>query len=170
MGPRALHALRKALERQLGDQGSALLQEAGYAEGDEFHELLEKWLSEHSGISDPGSLDSNMLGEVLTGFFKTLGWGEVVINRIGTAALAVDSPNWSEAEPGAADIPSCNFTVGLLAALLGNLAGRQVAVMEVECRTQGDDRCRFLAGSPQTLQAVYEGLLRGRTYQAVLGV
>jgi hypothetical protein len=40
--------------------------------------------------------------------------------------------------------------------------------MELECRTRNDSRCRFLAGSPQTLQAVYDAMSAGRDYRDVL--
>jgi len=53
--------------------------------------------------------------------------------------------------------------------MLGRLAGEYVAVMEIECRSRGDERCRFLAGSAETLQAVYEGVSDGRDYRNVLG-
>ncbi len=52
--------------------------------------------------------------------------------------------------------------------LLTRVAGRDLAVMEVECRSRRDGQCRFLLGSPDTLGAVYEGLREGRSYLEVL--
>jgi hypothetical protein len=45
-----------------------------------------------------------------------------------------------------------------------------VAVMEVECRSRGDGRCRFLAGAPETLGLVYERMAQGMGYGEALGL
>ncbi len=57
-----------------------------------------------------------------------------------------------------------------LADFFGRLSGEPVAVMEVECRSRNDERCRFLSASPDTLNAVYEEMTRGHNYEEVLGV
>jgi hypothetical protein len=41
------------------------------------------------------------------------------------------------------------------------VAGSPVAVLEVSCRTRGDDRCSFLFGSEQAIHDVYGLLLEG---------
>ncbi len=57
----------------------------------------------------------------------------------------------------------------MLASFLTALAdGSPIAVMEIECRGQGDAQCRFLTGSPETLGSVYEAVSRGEDYRAVL--
>jgi hypothetical protein len=43
-----------------------------------------------------------------------------------------------------------------------------MAVMEVECRSCNQARCRFLAGSQETLQAVYDAMSDGRDYREAL--
>lgn len=170
IGRRLLHALRQVMQRDFGEQASATLQEAGYATGDEVYEAFRRWLVEYAGLEDPADLDAEYLNEVLGTFFTTLGWGTVTVERIGSAGLAVDSPDWAEADPSAnALAPGCHVTAGLLAGFLGHLAEDDVAVMEIECRTRNDSRCRFLAGSPETLQAVYEALSTGKDYRAALG-
>jgi hypothetical protein len=65
-------------------------------------------------------------------------------------------------------MPMCFFTAGLLADFLRRLSGESVAVMEVECRSRNDARCRFLSATPETLQRVYEGMTAGRTYEEAL--
>ncbi len=40
--------------------------------------------------------------------------------------------------------------------------------MQVECLTCGDERCRFLVGSPATLQQVFEAMTEGRHYSELL--
>jgi predicted hydrocarbon binding protein len=169
MGSRMLHRLRDVLERDFGDQAAPALQEAGFAAGDELYEAWTGWLAERTGVSDPGDLDAARLGELLGAFFTSLGWGHLQVERLG-AALVVDASEWAEADPTAgAVVPSCHLTAGVLAGLLGRLADQHVAVMEIECRTRGDATCRFLAGAPETLQAVYDALTEGRDYRSVLG-
>jgi hypothetical protein len=40
--------------------------------------------------------------------------------------------------------------------------------MEVECRSRGDARCRFLAGAPETLSLLYERMAQGSGYVEAL--
>ncbi|MGH7701834.1 MAG: V4R domain-containing protein, partial [Gemmatimonadales bacterium] len=70
----------------------------------------------------------------------------------------------------ATQYPSCHLTSGLLADFLGRVSSAIVGVMEVECMSRGDARCRFLAGAPETMQTVYEGMAQGIGYSTVLGV
>jgi hypothetical protein len=39
--------------------------------------------------------------------------------------------------------------------------------MEVECRSMGAPRCRFLIGSADMLQHIYEEMARGASYEQV---
>jgi len=55
-----------------------------------------------------------------------------------------------------------------LAEFFGRLSGEPVAVMEVECRSRNDERCRFLSASPDTLNEVYEQMKEGRGYEEAL--
>jgi hypothetical protein len=57
----------------------------------------------------------------------------------------------------------------MLADFLGRMAQGQVAVMEVECRTRGDSRCRFLVGAPDSLSVLYDRMSHGLTYAEALG-
>lgn len=169
LGSRMLHRLRSVLERDLGEQAAQTMQEAGYAAGDELYDAWTGWLAERTGVADPGELDAQHLSDQLGAFFSGLGWGHLTVTRLG-AALAVDARDWAEADPGAATPgPACHVTSGMLAGLLGRLAGDHVAVLEIECRSRGDAQCRFLAGAPETLQAVYEAATGGQDYREVLG-
>src|SRR5256886_17583124 len=58
----------------------------------------------------------------------------------------------------------CFFTAGMLADFLGRLSAETVAVMEVECRSRGDARCRFLSATPEILEKVYNEMTAGRSH------
>jgi predicted hydrocarbon binding protein len=170
VGNQVLHRLRQSLTRDLGDRAATYLQEAGFAAGQQMYDSFLRWLPDFTGVSDPAELDAAALGEVLSAFFEALGWGAVAFRQEGKGALVITAPHWAESEPGAgAEQPSCFVSSGILTDFLGRLSSVPVAVMEVECRTRGDGHCRFLAGAPQTMEAVFDALAAGKGYLWVLG-
>jgi len=164
--------MRTTLLQDLGDDaGATRLQELGYAAGGEIFRSFCEWLPSYAGVANPGDLDAGALTEVMSVFFRELGWGTATVERMGTKGLTVFSTDWAEAPADAGlDGPSCFFSTGLLASFFTALAGgNPLAVMEIECRGQGDEHCRFLAGSPETLSAVYEAVTEGTDYRTALG-
>jgi hypothetical protein len=106
---------------------------------------------------------------VLSDFFQALGWGPLAMNRVGKAGVAFDTAEWVEADPQAsAPFPSCYWSAGLLAGFMGALAQQTVAVMEVECRSAKQARCRFLMGKPEVLEGVYQAMSEGRDYSSAI--
>lgn len=165
---RALHQLRAALERDLGVQAASYLQEAGFAAGEAAHDAFGAWIADRYGVSEPGALDARWLGDALSGFFHSTGWGRLETQQLGPV-LALDSGDWAEAlDNPEAEYPTCHLSSGMLADLLGRIAAEPTAVMEVECRSRGDSRCRFLAGSPDTLGSLYERMAQGTRYEEAL--
>lgn len=150
------------------DMALTVLQETGYASGEGMYQALCHWLPSHAGVNRPDELDAANFGLVLSEFFASAGWGHLAISPLGGAALALDSRDWVEAEPGDAAMPMCFFSSGMLADLLGRVSDAQVAVMEVECRSKGDEQCRFLSASPETLQEVYQKMTTGMSYADAL--
>lgn len=171
IGRRVLHQLRASLERDTGLQASSYLQEAGFAGGEELYAEFAEWLLATRGVERPSDLDAQYLSDVLSQFFSELGWGALSVSQLGSAVLALDSAEWAEASDEArGEFPSCHLTCGLLADFFGRLSDGLVAVMEVECRSRGDARCRFLAGAPETLSALYDRMAQGSSYADALGV
>lgn len=162
LGAGALHALRRSLVRDLPDQAALCLQEAGYAAGRQIYGAFRRWLPTYARVDHPADLDASTLEEVVSAFFEALGWGRLQIERQGDATLSITSTDWAEAEPGiGAEIPSCYVASGFFADFMGRLSGTPVAVMEVECRSSGSTHCRFLVGTAQTMEAVYEAMAAG---------
>ncbi|MGH2708368.1 MAG: V4R domain-containing protein [Gemmatimonadales bacterium] len=168
---RVIHQLRAALERDTGLQASSYLQEAGFAGGEELYGEFADWLYTTRGLERPADLDVQFLSEVLSDFFAEQGWGALEATPVGAAVLALDSREWAEAsDEGRGEFPSCHLTCGLLADFFGRLSEGLVAVMEVECRSRGDPRCRFLAGAPETLSTLYDRMAQGTGYAEALGL
>jgi len=163
LSPAALHRLRDTA-------GAQALQEAGYAAGEGAYRSFKAWLPAVAGVEDPGEVAASRLAEVLARFISTLGWGSASVTELSDAVLAVDSGDWAEAQPGAGlQYPSCAFTSGLLADFFTRLGDAPLATMEVECRSRGDARCRWLLGAPESLAALYENMVQGADYLTVLG-
>ena len=160
--PRAsLAALRASLMRDAGAGYATYLQDAGYAGGETLFTAFREWLSAR-GAEPPESLPLEAFAVQAGAFFADTGWGKIDITPIGDVVAAIDAADWAEADPGAGlEYPGCHFTTGLFADFFGRLANNPLAVLEVECRSAGAGRCRFVAGSADVLQHVYERMTAG---------
>jgi predicted hydrocarbon binding protein len=159
--PAIVRQLHASLATHAPDHAITILQEAGYAAGEG---LYKAFTAAHS----PTDLDADLLGPTLSELLTTGGWGAVTVTPVGTGALAIDSPDWAEADPGTSQTPMCFFSAGMLADFLGRLSEETVSVMEVECRCKGDARCRFLSATPDVLEKVYNEMTAGRSYEEAL--
>jgi predicted hydrocarbon binding protein len=163
--PRAsLAALRAALMRDAGPSAATYLQEAGYAGGDSLFTSFSEWLRGR-GKPDPVEMDLPAFESAATEYFRAAGWGALSIGSLGEAVATLDSSDWGEADPGSRLAqPGCHLTTGMFASFFGKVADAPLAVLEVECRSAGADRCRFLIGNAQVMEHVYLELERGIAY------
>ena len=170
VGRRVLHQLRASLEHG-GRHIASALQDVGFAGGEEIYGALSEWCRSAYGVDRPADLDVQHLGEALSRFFAEMGWGRLTVRPLGPAVLVLDSSEWAEAvDDGGSEYPSCHLSCGLLADLFGRISDGLMAVMEVECRSCSDVRCRFLVGAPETLGTLYERMTGGMTYAEALGL
>jgi len=164
----SLLALRDAMFRDIGLNAAAMLQEAGYAGGPALYEAFAKWVAAHGGTT-PEALEASEFSAKATEFFKEAGWGSVEVGALQSVAT-VDSSDWAESDPAhPMEYPGCYYTSGVLADFFTRLAGEPLAVMEVECRSMGSERCRFLVGSGDQMQRVYDAMSQGTSYQEAVG-
>jgi predicted hydrocarbon binding protein len=160
----SLAALRAALLRDFGGNFATYLQEAGYAGGAPVYEAFRAWLAA-SGSPGPESLDVGAFQARATEFFVDAGWGSLTVSSLDGVAAAIDSPDWAEADPASAmPYPACYYSMGLLSDFFGRTAEAPLAVLEVECRSNGHERCRFLVGSAEVMGKVYERVAEGAPY------
>ena len=88
---------------------------------------------------------------------------------MGEGVGALVASEWAESDPSEGrDAPGCHLSTGLLAELLTRAVGQPVAVMEVECRSQGDHSCHFLFGSPVNLLLVHKKLTQAGSLEEAL--
>ena len=162
----SLAALRRALAGAVGADGAAhALQAAGHAAGDAFFRDLCR--APGRSAPAPGDEDAEALRALpeaafwrrFAHLFASRGWGTLAQQQAHPGVGALRSSDWVESDAASAAVrPSCFFSTGLLANLLGHVAGQEIAVMEVECRSRGDAQCRFLFGTPATLDRLYHRL------------
>jgi predicted hydrocarbon binding protein len=161
----ALVALRAALVRDAGTAAAGYLQEAGYAGGGATFEAFRRWL-ERRGARPPEALSVAAFQREATAFFRQAGWGSLEVGALEDTVATLDSADWGEASPESrAEQPTCHLSAGLFADFFGRVADAPLAVMEVECRSAGGQRCRFLLGSTDVMQQVYDGMSRGASYE-----
>jgi predicted hydrocarbon binding protein len=155
----SLAALRRALDDVVGaDHAAHALQTAGNAAGDAFHDIL----TGASADTSPTDWSEAAFWRRFAELFARRGWGHLSNERVHDGVGALSADDWVEADPAfGEERPSCSFTAGLFANLLGRVSDDEVAVLEVECRSRGDQRCRFLYGSAAALDAVYARLRSG---------
>lgn len=157
----SLAALRRTLDSSVGEAAAAVaLQQAGVAAGDAFYDMLA--LAPVAGDSPPADWSDGTFWRRFGELFERRGWGRIANEEAHPGVGALNAFDWVESvRDMGAGRPSCFFTAGLLAKLLGRICNEEVAVLEVECRSKGDARCRFLYGSPDTLDAVYDRVRAG---------
>jgi predicted hydrocarbon binding protein len=164
LSPNTLVALRSALVAGGGPSAAASLQEAGYAGGEDVFTDFQQWLR------DRGEDEANVLGVEefaarASEYFGETGWGAVSIGALHDAVATVDCEQWSEADMASHPEQSgCHLTTGMFANFFGHLSDTPLAVLEVECRSMGAPRCRFLLGNSEVMGLVYEGIEQGLQY------
>ncbi len=156
-------ALRMSAERNPATVSA--LRDAGFAAGVALYDRFTDWLDER-GEGAPAFLTDEEFGPLMGEFLSVVGWGALRVESVSEAVMALDTEDWAEATDGAAtNAPSCHVGTGLLAGFFGRVADAPLAVLEVECRSAGASRCRFLIGSVDVLQYVYEAMERGVPYE-----
>jgi predicted hydrocarbon binding protein len=161
----ALSTLRALLFRDVGANAAGYLQEAGYAGGGALFAAFAEWCV-GKGYGPPESISASEFQRHASEFFGELGWGALSLGTLHGTVGTLDSSDWAEADPDSGmAFPGCHLTTGMLADFFGRLADTPLAVMEVECRSMGAPRCRFLLGSAEALGHVYDEVTRGVTYE-----
>jgi predicted hydrocarbon binding protein len=166
----SLAALRSALIRDAGPAAASYLQEAGYAGGETMFASFRAWLAERTDIPAE-QLDLEAFELRASEYFRDAGWGTLKVGSLRDAVATLDSTDWGEADPhGGLDFPACHLTTGMFADFFGRIAEQPLAVLEVECRSMGAPRCRFLVGNADVMEHIYDEMGRGVGYEEAVGV
>ena len=169
--PITLSVLRQLLEENgSATEAATLLREAGYRAGEGFMTAWEETVGAQGEDQSSAALSPDEFWTSLSEFFQRSGWGTLRFSALHDGVGAMDSSDWMEADAlTPAAHPGCHFTTGLLADLLQRISGVEAAVLETECRSHRDARCRFLFGNSETLDFVYERMRVGLSCEAAIG-
>jgi predicted hydrocarbon binding protein len=160
-----LAELRRAIEEAIPADATRALREAGRRLAVD----AESALADALNGATLENLSVNDFWVEVSGYFDAAGWGRIEYEALSDGLGAAVAHDWAESDPSEArDAPGCHISTGLLAELLTRVAGEPVAVLEANCRSRGDDACRFIFGSPTNLMALHGHLSRGRTLDEAL--
>lgn len=161
-------ALRAALLRERGLAGATQLQDAGFAGGESLFGSFRTWVKARAD-AEAGEMSTEEFGELASEFFREAGWGTFQLGSLADAVATVDSTDWQEADPGTVlEHPGCHLTTGMLAGFFATAGDAPLAALEVECRSAGNPRCRFLIGAGSVLTYVFEEVERGTDYHRAI--
>lgn len=161
-----LAAVQRVLSAELsGEDAANHLRQIGVETGGALHDLLAERSGRAEGAAGVEEIASDAFWRGLHDFFRDLGWGGVRHERLHPGVIALSSGDWFESGSADASHPSCHFTVGALGEIFRRLSSYDVAVLEVRCRAAGASECRFLVGSPDALEAVFDRMAGGSHYR-----
>lgn len=154
----ALRALKTSLLAEVDEStATRAMHEAGLTAGLDFFHAFETSLAGPTA----GDLSQEEFWAALARYFRRSGWGGIEHLGRHDGLGSLRSPDWAEADDsGGNSHGGCWFSSGLLAGFLSGLSGGEVSVLEVHCRSRGDDSCEFVFGSAPAIDALY-GLLSG---------
>ncbi len=142
--------------------GAEALHEAGHAGGAALYAAFAEQVRSEGG-ADPSEMPLEDFSAKASSFFSEAGWGRLTLRSSHDALAVVDIDGcWEASSAG-----GCNITTGVLAGFLGPLADYQVAVMEIECSSEGSATCRFLAGNAEVMDDAYERMRAGEGWERI---
>ena len=162
----ALRILRRSLQSEVGPLPTIhALHSAGYRAGED----LAPELVDSARPRELTTLSESDFWALLEAFFLRRGWGRIEHRQPHPAVGLLAAYDWAEAEENdEEEHPTCAFTSGLLSSLLTNTAGAPVAVLELRCRSRGDDECQFAFGAEGVIHDLYGDLLEGSSFDEAL--
>ena len=142
--------------------GTEALRDAGHAGGAALYAAFAEQVRSNGG-TDPAEMSLDEFSEKAGAFFSQAGWGGMKLRSSHDALAVVDIDDcWESASGG-----GCSLTTGLLAGFLSPLADYPVAVMEIECSSEGSASCRFLAGNAEMMDDAYGRLRAGEEWERI---
>lgn len=156
-------SLRRIAHRLETDEALSLaLEEAGREAGARIFPLLQ---------ADAGTTGVEAFWDRLTRVLKARGWGTVTHRPVHPGISLLECPDTVEAETshgGEDPLPGCPLTTGFLSGLLSEAAGRRVELLQVSCRGEGADLCRWAFGAAPALERLKQHLESGEPLEAGL--
>ncbi|MEM6961871.1 MAG: V4R domain-containing protein, partial [Myxococcota bacterium] len=148
--------LHRGLEDEAGAASSVILYSVGRWWGSQFMKQHEAEIRSFYN-RDTKDLPLGFYLHILRRVWGLYGWGSLDLSfdlkEKGFLETIVDEAIYS-ASVGNIGRPTDHLVSGLLASIVGKLAGRELEAVEISCRSQGDPQCRFLLGQASRIQVV----------------
>lgn len=160
----AAETLRRLSATAESASGVEALRDAGHAGGAALYTAFAAAVGE-SGGGDPAEMSLEDFSSRAAAFFAAAGWRDLKLRSSHDALAVIDIGNCWEAALGGGG--GCHVTTGVLAGFLSPLADYPVAVMEVECSSEGSAACRFLAGNAEMMEDAYQRLVAGERWETI---
>lgn len=132
----------------------------GYAIGPALVSDFEDQLAA-SGDGSAAGLAPEAFWRRLAEYLGSAGWGELSVDETHPGVVEISAAEWTESTGRHTSHPSCHLSTGMLAAVVSEVAGTDLAVLESTCRAAGADRCTFLVGGQAALSEVYSRMREG---------
>lgn len=154
----AVRAIRITLTGTLGEAEAArVLQQVGISAGRALTRRMAgaPGAADEPDVSDLRAMPRSVFWRRFSDALASRGWGRVEHapgdeQRLGE----LRTHDWAEVDTsGEPTAPRCHFTSGMLGGMLSEVAGGDVAVAEIECRSRGDEQCRFVYGAAEHVDA-----------------
>ncbi len=160
-----LHHIRRVLSDEVDAATvTRVLHDAGFSAGESAFDDLTA-----STGGNLEALDQERFWSEFEHFLGTQGWGEFSHERIHPGLGVVRAEHGGESDPAAeASEPSCGFTSGMISQIFTRVAGSNIGVQEVSCRSRGDDECAFVFGSEPAVHRLRDLLPQVGTLDAAL--
>ena len=156
--PEVIHWLR-AVPGQPAADG---LRSAGDAGG---ATLFRGFLASGAEGSTPADMAIADFNAKVAAYLGDAGWGHVEITQSGSLIEVSILGCWEATADRTSD--GCHLTTGLLHGFFLELAGYDIAAMEVECGSHAGGACRFALGTPEMMHVLYEKLRAGDSYNDI---
>jgi len=139
--------LHEAVEKLAGNAGPAILRTQGEESGR--IDVRKAWRKSLEGFGvefEPSTVFS--MFPVIQSYF---GWGKIIFAGIdketGQGTLLIENCFEADAileiRKGPKEKPQCHFITGYLKGFFSEVTGKKLNVVEVKCKTTGDERCEF---------------------------
>jgi hypothetical protein len=157
--------LHQSLEDEAGSAAPVILYEVGKWWGRQF---ARHYVTELRSFYDvePGDLPISFYLQVLRKVWAVHGWGQLQLSfdlrDRGFIEAQVDRAMYSDVV-GSLGRTSNHLTAGILASLVGDIAGRDLECVEIASTSRGDQECRFLVGIKARTEIVESWVKQGRS-------
>ena len=94
IAPTSLHRLRRRLLAAGPGVAAEILQDAGFASGEELYAAWCVRVAARSGLDDAGRLDTGWFGPMLAEVCDGLGWGSLAVAGVADRAVLFSSHDW----------------------------------------------------------------------------